>query len=248
METLMGRRPNRDGLQIDGLLLVDKPAGITSHDVVDLVRRRFNIAKVGHGGTLDPMATGLLVMMLGKGTKLSSQVMGQDKAYTGDIMLGVTTDTQDGEGVVLQTRDPSAVTRESLEKAFSVWVGEVRQIPPMVSAIKKGGTPLYKLARQGKEIEREARTIWIHEIVLHDFKSPRGTFSVRCSKGTYVRSLCSDVGEALGCGAHLAGLRRTASGNYRVEDAVSVDALNKMDMDTFVAHLLPVAPTSTPGA
>lgn len=207
----------------DGLLLVDKPSGMTSHDVVARIRHHFRLRKVGHGGTLDPMATGLLVILLGRGTKLSNQVMGSDKTYEGVMQLGASTDTQDCDGQVISERDASGVTREAIEEQMRLRVGDQMQTPPMVSAVKMGGVPLYKLARQGQVIEREPRLIHVYEFRLTAFEPPRATFVLRCTKGTYVRTLCSDIGEVLGCGAHLAALRRTVSGPLRVEDAIPLD-------------------------
>ena len=221
----------------DGLLLVDKPSGMTSHDVVARIRHHFRLRKVGHGGTLDPMATGLLVILLGRGTKLSNQVMGSDKTYEGVLQLGVSTDTQDCDGQVVAERDASGVTREALEEQMRLRVGDQMQTPPMVSAVKKGGVPLYKLARQGQVIEREPRLIHVYEFRLTGFEPPRATFVLRCTKGTYVRTLGADIGEALGCGAHLAALRRTVSGPLRVEDAIPLDralASTPAELGTFV--------------
>lgn len=221
----------------DGLLLVDKPPGMTSHDVVDRIRRTFRLRKVGHGGTLDPMATGLLVILLGRGTKLSNQVMGSDKTYEGTLHLGVATDSQDCDGTVLSERDASAVTREALEAEMKLRVGDLMQTPPMVSAVKKDGVPLYKLARQGQVVEREPRLIHVYEYRLLTFTPPTATFVLRCTKGTYVRTLVSDIGEALGCGAHLAALRRTVSGPLKIEDAVPLDrilAAPPTEVGTFV--------------
>ena len=237
----MGRRPRRDDANIvNGILLVDKPAGMTSHDVVDRVRRRFNIKKVGHGGTLDPQATGLLVLLLGRGTKSSEAVMKGDKTYEGTMRLGVTTTSQDADGEVLEERDPSGVTRGALEAEIAKWDGEVEQTPPMVSAIKKGGVPLYKMARKGQEIEREARTVRVYDFELLDFAPPDVRFRVSCGKGTYIRTLAHDIGEGLGCGAHLAALRRTRSGEYFVEHAIALDALLELELQDLGDWLLPV--------
>lgn len=209
----------------DGVLLVDKPSGPTSHDVVDRIRRRFRFKKVGHGGTLDPAATGLLIILLGRGTRLSSRFMSSDKTYEGVMRLGITTDSQDADGQVTREADPSGVTREQLEREMAAFKGDIYQTPPMVSAIKVDGVPLYKLARKGEEVERKPRLIHVYEFRLLDFTSPRAAFVLRCTKGTYVRTICHDVGEHLGVGAHLEQLRRTESGGYKVTQAIPLDAL-----------------------
>lgn len=224
----------------DGILLVDKPAGPTSHDVVYKIRRHFNLKKVGHGGTLDPAATGLLVILLGRGTRVSNRFMSSDKTYEGTITLGVTTDSQDAEGVVLKETDPSMITRAQLEEAISKFKGDMFQIPPMVSAIKMAGVPLYKLARKGEEIERKPRFIHIYDFRLLEYTSPRGTFVLRCSKGTYVRTLCHDIGEALGVGAHLSQLRRTESAGYSVNHAVTLDQLLSMQQVDLLNVVIPL--------
>lgn len=225
----------------DGVLLVDKNAGPTSHDVVDFVRAHFRIPKVGHGGTLDPSATGLLALLLGRATKLSQQVMSTDKTYEGVMDLGIATDTHDADGTPVRRGDPSAVTREALLAHFAKWTGDVEQMPPMVSAIKKDGVPLYKMARKGEDVEREARLIHIFEFTLLDFRPPLAHFRVHCSKGTYVRTLCHDIGEGLGCGAHLKTLRRTRSGAFDVKDAVRFEDLVDLSRDALIARVIPLA-------
>jgi len=204
---------------LSGFLLVDKPSGPTSHDLVARVRGRFKVKKVGHGGTLDPMATGLMVLLLGKGTKWSDRVMGHDKVYEGTMRLGVETDTQDAEGRVVAERGFGGVTREALEAAMAGMRGDRMQTPPMASARKVGGVPLYKLAREGKTVEREARLIHVYRFDLLEFAPPEARFRVACTKGTYVRTLAHDVGMALGCGAHLSQLRRTKVGDFDVAAA-----------------------------
>ncbi|HMP76166.1 MAG TPA: tRNA pseudouridine(55) synthase TruB [Kiritimatiellia bacterium] len=231
----------RAGDELDGVLLVDKPAGPTSHDLVDAVRRIFNLPKVGHGGTLDPGATGLLVLLLGRATKLSQAIMSTDKVYEGSLVLGVTTDTHDAEGEILSRRDPSAVTREPLAAEFRKWTGDVDQIPPMVSAIKKDGVALYKMARNGQEIAREPRLLHIYEFALLDFAPPLARFRVRCTKGTYVRTLCHDVGEGLGCGACMNTLRRTRAGALDVADAVRFEDLVAFDRAALAARVRSIA-------
>lgn len=209
----------------DGVLLIDKPSGPTSHDIVDRIRRHFRLKKVGHGGTLDPAATGLLVIMLGRATRLSERFMSSDKTYEGVMKLGVTTDSQDADGTILRETDPSGITRERLEQEMGAFKGDLFQIPPMVSAVKIAGVPLYKMARKGQEIERKPRLIHIYSFQLLDFTLPRASFVLRCTKGTYVRTICHDIGERLGVGAHLEQLRRTESGGFTVAQAITLDAL-----------------------
>ena len=204
---------------LDGLLLVDKPSGPTSHDVVAQIRRRFRIPKVGHGGTLDPMATGLLVILLGKGTKISDRVMGHDKTYEGTFRLGIETDSQDADGRMVAEKDAGAVTAAQVEVQIKLRLGDQMQLPPMVSAIKIKGVPLYKLARKGETVERQPRFIHVYRFELLDFAPPDVRFRVECTKGTYVRTLAHDVGQALGVGAHLAALRRTKIGQIDVARA-----------------------------
>jgi len=227
--------------KIDGLLLLDKPVGLTSHDVVARIRRAFRIEKVGHGGTLDPNATGLLVILLGKGTSLSNEVMGGDKRYQGEMLLGTETDSQDIEGQVLSTLPCDLVTAARLQECMDGLVGDSYQIPPMVSATKKDGVPLYKLARKGQTVEREPRLIHVYRFRLLDFDLPRATFDVACGKGTYVRTLCHDIGRKLGCGACLNALRRTASGRMDVADALPLDQILALDRDALAARVIPCA-------
>ncbi len=236
----MRRPPPSDIPDPDGLLLVDKPAGMTSHDVVDAVRRRFRFRKVGHGGTLDPMATGLLVLLIGRGTKVSDRVMGADKTYEGSFRLGVETDTEDADGRVTAEHDPSGATGEAVRAAMAARQGDQMQTPPMVSAIKKEGVPLYKLARRGQTVEREPRLIHVYEFTLLGFEPPCARFRLRCTKGTYVRTLCADIGRELGCGAFLESLRRTASGAFTVADARPLDALLNGSREDLAAGLLPL--------
>ena len=230
------------GSDPDGVLLVDKPAGMTSSDVVVAVRKMFRLQKVGHGGTLDPAATGLLVLLVGRGTRLSERVMGGDKTYQGTLRLGQATTTQDAEGEPSGGADPSGVTEERLRALIaSDFTGDVLQIPPMVSAIKKDGVPLYKMARRGEEVAREPRLVHVFSFDLLSFGIPDTAFSVRCSKGTYVRTLCHDIGAHLGCGGHLAALRRTRCGSFRVEDAISFAELKLLPRAAFPARLLPLS-------
>ncbi|HMP73055.1 MAG TPA: tRNA pseudouridine(55) synthase TruB [Kiritimatiellia bacterium] len=224
----------------DGVLLVDKPPGWTSHDVVNKIRNRFKIKKVGHGGTLDPMATGLLLILTGRGTKLSGEIMGSDKEYEGEITLGSSTTTQDAEGDVVEARSWEHVDPPQLAAAMAGLTGDQMQMPPMVSAIKKDGVPLYKLARKGETVEREPRFIHVYEFRMLEADLPRARFRVKCTKGTYVRTLCHDIGETLGCGAHLSGLRRTASGPYRIEQAHGLEDVVGMTEEQLWSALVPL--------
>ncbi|MCX7819816.1 MAG: tRNA pseudouridine(55) synthase TruB [Kiritimatiellae bacterium] len=222
----------------DGVLLVNKPRGWTSHDVVAAVRRRFRLRKVGHGGTLDPMATGLLVLLIGRATRLAERFMSADKAYAGTFRLGVETDTEDADGRVIAERDPGGVTEAAVRAALARRTGDLWQTPPMISAIKHAGQPLYKLARRGTVIERRPRLIHIYEFSLVEFVPPRVRFYLRCTKGTYVRTLCADVGRELGCGAYLEELTRTQSGELTVEAAAPLDDILAGDRVALEARLL----------
>jgi tRNA pseudouridine55 synthase len=224
----------------DGVLVVNKPAGPTSHDIVDHIRRRFGIRKVGHGGTLDPRATGLLIILLGRGTKLAELFTNSDKVYEGTLRLGVATDSGDAEGAVISEADPGAVTRDQLEAELRKRTGDLRQVPPMVSAVKVGGVPLYRHARKGQTVEREPRLVHIYEFALLEFAPPRASFRVRCTKGTYVRALASDIGEALGCGAHLESLCRTKSGAIGIEQAAAMDEIMHGSREELRARILPL--------
>ena len=224
---------------LDGLLLVDKPSGPTSHDVVAQIRRRFRIPKVGHGGTLDPMATGLLVILLGKGTKISDRVMGHDKTYEGTFRLGVETDSQDADGQIVAEKDAAAVTAAQVEEQFKLRLGDQMQLPPMVSAIKIKGVPLYKLARQGETVERPPKLIHVYRFDLLDFAPPDVRFVVECTKGTYVRTLAHDIGQALGVGAHLSQLRRTKIGRFDVADASTLAEL--LALPSLESKIVPLA-------
>lgn len=206
----------------DGILIIDKPSGLTSHDVVNRVRRAVKIRQVGHAGTLDPLATGVLVVCLGQATRVSEYLLGHDKAYRATIRLGVETKTYDADGEVLVTHEVN-IDRAEVEQALTQLVGEIPQIPPMVSAIKREGQKLYVLARQGVEVERAARLVVVHSIELLDYQAPDLTIDVRCSAGTYIRSIAHDLGAALGTGGHLIDLRRTAAGPFTIEHAIPLD-------------------------
>ncbi len=208
-----------------GFFNIDKPAGMTSHDVVAKIRRGLKLKKVGHAGTLDPMATGVLIVCVGGATRLSEYVMHGTKCYRARVHLGITTDSYDAEGEILQERDASVVQREDVEHALQGFLGDIQQIPPMYSAIKQGGRKLYDLARAGQTVEREARSVHIDSLQIGDWSPPEFTLDVTCSAGTYIRSLAYDVGEALGVGAHLSGLIRTGSGAFRLDHAIALDTL-----------------------
>ena len=223
----------------DGILLVDKPSGMTSHDVVDAVRKRFRIKKVGHCGTLDPNATGLLILVLGKATKLSEKLMGQDKVYTGTIELGRETNSYDVDGETVSEKEIPELSKDQLNDYTKAFKGDQMQVPPMVSAIKKDGVPLYKLARKGVEIERPPRLIHIYFFRIKSYQQPDCEFEVACTKGTYVRSLAQDLGQNIGCGAHLKALRRTVSGDFKIESATPLDNILNGNMTSLVASLLP---------
>lgn len=225
---------------LDGALLVDKPVGPTSHDVVAAVRRRFNLKKVGHCGTLDPNATGLLVLVLGRGTKLAEKLMSDDKVYEGEIKFGVTTDSYDADGKVVATAPVPPLTLEQLNQWAASFVGDLMQVPPMVSAVKKGGIPLYKLARKGVQVEREPRLVHIYRFRFLHYQEPIGRFELACSKGTYVRSIAHEMGQRAGCGAHLATLRRVQSGAFHVRDATPMDQVLQWSPADLERHVIPL--------
>lgn len=212
---------------IHGVLNLDKPRGWTSHDAVAKIRRLIGQQKVGHAGTLDPNATGVLLLCLGKGTKLSRYYMLLEKEYHAFFRLGISTDTQDADGKVIEEKDPSGVTGERLAEVISRYKGAIMQTPPMVSAVKVGGRRLYRIARKGETVEREARPIRVRLFDLVRFEPPVAEVRIVCSKGTYVRTLAADIGEELGCGAHLDRLTRTRIGSYRVEDASTIEGLEE---------------------
>ena len=224
---------------LDGAILIDKPAGPTSHDVVDAIRRRFQIKKVGHCGTLDPNATGLLIIVLGRGTKLSEKLMGDDKVYEGVIKFGETTDSYDCDGELTGSLPVMPMTLDQLNEEAAKFVGDLMQVPPMVSAIKIKGVPLYKMARKGIEIEREARLVHIYNFRFTSYELSLGQFKIACTKGTYVRSIAHDLGQKLGCGAHLAMLRRSVSGKFDVADAMPLDAVLNLTAAELEKRVIP---------
>ena len=229
----------QDFTALDGAILVDKPAGPTSHDVVDAIRRKFQIKKVGHCGTLDPNATGLLIIVLGRGTKLSERLMGDDKVYEGTVKFGEATDSYDCDGEITGSLPVMPMTLDQLNAEAATFIGDIMQVPPMVSAIKKNGVPLYKLARQGIEVEREPRLIHVYNFRFTEYTEPFGKCRVACTKGTYIRSLAHDLGQKLGCGAHLTELRRSASGKFDVADALTLAAVLKLTSAELEKRVLP---------
>jgi tRNA pseudouridine55 synthase len=224
---------------LDGAILIDKPAGPTSHDVVDAIRRQFQIKKVGHCGTLDPNATGLLIIVLGRGTKLSEKLMSSDKVYEGTIKLGETTNSYDADGDLVASLPIPPTTVEQLNELAAAFIGDQMQMPPMVSAIKINGVPLYKLARKGIEVERQPRLIHIYSFCFSAYTEPIGQFRVACTKGTYVRTLAYELGQKTGCGAHLATLRRTVSGKFDVADAIPLDVALKLSLSELEKCVIP---------
>ena len=222
----------------DGVLLVDKAEGMTSHDVVALARRKLATKKIGHCGTLDPIATGLLLLTIGRGTKVQDLLMSEDKEYAGTFVLGVTTDTQDRDGEVLQERPVPPLTENQIRDVFEKFRGDFYQLPPMVSAKKHAGVPLYKLARQGKVVEREPRLVHVYRYTIDRITLPEIDFSVLCSKGFYVRTYVHDIGEILGCGAHLKSLRRTKSGRFDVANAITVDQIKNGTREEILRRML----------
>ena len=227
-----------------GVLLIDKAPGMTSHDVVAIARRQLNMKKIGHCGTLDPMATGLLMLVINRATKIQDLLMSEDKTYTGTITLGATTSTQDKEGEIEEEKEVPDLSQEDIEAVFDEFKGDFEQIPPMVSAIKKDGVPLYKLARKGKVVERKPRQIYVTNYEISRVELPEVDFTVDCSKGFYVRTYAHDIGQKLGCGAHLSALRRTRSGKFNLERAVPVDALKVASREELVESFVSLAEIS----
>ena len=231
--------------RLGGVLCVDKPLGITSHDVVNRVRRLAGLRRVGHAGTLDPLATGVMLLCLGRSTRLVEYLVGHDKLYETTVRLGQTTTTYDAEGEIVAERPFTHLSLSQIQDALESFRGDIQQQPPLYSAIKQGGQPLYKLARQGKtDVERPFRPVIIRELTLLGWEPPLLSLRIGCSSGTYIRSLGHDLGEALGCGGHLTGLRRLAVGDFGVEDAVPLDQLMPENVasfllpaDTAVRHL-----------
>ncbi len=228
---------------MDGILNIDKPLGWTSHDVVAWVRRLLKVKRVGHAGTLDPLATGVLLVCIGQATRLSEYIMASDKSYRAQIQLGTSTDSYDLDGEVVQVRPlPEGLNQETIGEALAAFQGDLMQMPPIYSAIKQGGVALHRLARRGESVQPQARPVHIHRIELVDWSPPVLTVNVTCSPGTYIRSLAHDLGEALGCGGTLAGLRRTRSGAFSVDDALTPDDVDAAYRSgTLHEHLKPMA-------
>ena len=226
--------------EMEGILLVDKPRDHTSHDVVARLRGKLKTKRIGHAGTLDPMATGLLIILVGKATRVSQYLVSLDKEYEGTIELGKVTDSQDAEGEVMETRPVPAFTEEEVKAAIKTFLGDQYQIPPMYSAIKIDGVPLYKSARKGIEVEREPRFIRVMSWELTRFALPHLDFRLRCTKGTYVRTLAHDLGNKLGCGAHLSALRRTATDKFNVTQALTIEQIQALTLPEIEKRLIPV--------
>jgi len=220
-----GRR--RSGRDISGILLLDKPQGVTSNKALQLVKRLYNARKAGHTGSLDPLATGLLPICFGEATKISQYLLDADKVYRARCQLGVTTDSADADGKVIATQLVNDIDTKRIEDVFEQFRGEIQQIPPMHSALKQQGVPLYKLAHQGIEVERAARTVSIHRLELINFDEKILEIEVKCSKGTYIRTLAEDIGKSLGCGAHIIALRRLEAGPFSAECMQTLDRLNE---------------------
>jgi tRNA pseudouridine55 synthase len=227
-------------------MVVDKPVGLTSHDVVQIIRRGTGIRRAGHTGTLDPRASGVLVILIGPAVRLSEYVSASDKRYQATIRLGVSTDTYDAEGTYTETITPTVpvkdISEEQFESALQQFVGEIQQVPPPYSAVKVQGRKAYELAREGEEVDLEARTINVYSLELLEWSPPEAVVDVFCSSGTYVRSLANDLGKALGCGAHLIGLRRTKSGRFTLRDAVPLRRLQEaFTAGNWYEYLIPAA-------
>jgi len=227
-----------------GVLLVDKAPDMTSHDVVAIARRALNTKKIGHCGTLDPLATGLLMLVIGRATKIQDLLMSEDKEYVGTMTLGATTSTQDRQGEILESKPVPDLTAAQIQQAFDAFTGEFGQLPPMVSAIKKDGVPLYKLARKGQVVERELRQVRVTNYQVTRIELPEIDFIVNCSKGFYVRTYAHDIGANLGCGAHLSALRRTRSGKFTLERAVTVADLKSAPREDLLKAMVSLAEIS----
>jgi tRNA pseudouridine55 synthase len=226
--------------ELEGVLLVDKPGEHTSHDVIARLRGKLRMRKIGHAGTLDPMATGLLIVLVGRATRVSQYLISLDKEYEGTIELGKTTDSQDAEGQVMETRPVPELTEADVGAAMKGFLGDQYQTPPMFSAIKIGGVPLYKSARKGEDVPREPRFIRVMSWDLLRFASPHIDFRLRCSKGTYVRTLAHDLGAKLGCGAHLSALRRTATDRFSLSQALTMEQIEGLSLPEIEKRLIPV--------
>jgi tRNA pseudouridine55 synthase len=237
-------RPIPGAVVPSGVLLVDKAPDMTSHDVVAIARRALGTKKIGHCGTLDPMATGLLMLVVERATKIQDLLMSEEKEYEGTLTLGKTTSTQDRQGEVIEEKEVPVFTAAQIDAAFGAFTGDFEQIPPMVSAIKKDGVPLYKLARKGQEVERAPRPVSVFKYDVRRIELPEVDFTVTCSKGFYVRTYAHDIGAKLGCGAHLSALRRTRSGRFTLDRAVTVDQLKTAPREELWRTLVSLAEIS----
>jgi len=230
----------RRGRAVSGILVLDKPLGVSSNHALQAAKRLYFAAKAGHTGSLDPLATGVLPLCFGEATKFSQYLLDADKAYQSTFVLGTVTDSGDAEGQILQTNDASDVGEADVQQALEAFRGEIEQVPSMFSAIKQNGQPLYKLARQGIEVERKSRTVVIKKLELLEFRPgerPEADIYLECSKGTYVRSIAEDLGQALGCGAHVSALRRTKAGPFSLEDSVTMNTLETLKQNDAVAQM-----------
>ena len=240
----MAKQRRRKGRSISGIIVLDKAVGLSSNKALQEVKWLFEANKAGHTGSLDPLATGVLPLCLGEATKVSQFLLNSDKRYRARIKLGIRTDSADSEGQVIAECDEVNVSREQVEQALQSFKGETQQIPPMHSALKVDGVPLYKLAREGKTISREARSICVYELELTDFQGDEIELEITCSKGTYIRTIADDLGQDLGCGAHIIALRRLQAGAFTEADCVSTDALRevkeKHGMDRLDQNLIPM--------
>lgn len=225
---------------LNGILIINKPPGMTSHDVVQVLRKILGVRKIGHTGTLDPSATGVLILCIGEATKIAQFLQGLPKEYLAEMIFGITTDTEDSQGKIL-SRVKCDISREAVEKVLENFRGTIEQIPPMVSAIKVGGRPLYKLARQGKTIERKPRKVKIYQLELLKFEpalNPKASLRIVCSKGTYIRTLYADIGKKLGCGAHLSQLIRTRVGDFSLEQSHTLSEIEKLSKENKLGEII----------
>jgi len=233
-----------DPTQPSGVLVIDKEPDMTSHDVVAIARRALNTKKIGHCGTLDPMATGLLMLVIGRATKIQDLLMSEDKEYVGTLTLGSTTSSQDKMGDIIEEKEVPELSESQIDDVFNEYVGNFEQIPPMVSAIKKDGVPLYKLARKGKVVERAPRPVYVTDYKVTRFATPEVDFVVNCSKGFYVRTYAHDIGQNIGCGAHLSSLRRTRSGKFTLDRSVGIAELKEGDTANLLTKMISLAEIS----
>lgn len=237
----MNSDPNIKNI-VSGVLVVDKPIGLTSHDVVQIIRRGTGIRRAGHTGTLDPRASGVLVVLIGPAVRLSEYVAASDKRYQATIRLGSSTDTYDSEGSITETKSWENITEEEFNRVLQKFVGEIEQVPPPYSAVKVKGKKAYDFAREGEEVELTPRIIQVYHLEVLEWAPPEVVIDVYCSSGTYVRSLANDLGRELGCGAHLIGLRRTKSGKFTLRDAIPLRKLQEaFDAGTWYRYLIPAA-------